>query len=582
MKTIISKIFIGVALVAGFGSCADFFEPESDHVVFADQDHLGNATDTLYSVAGILNKLQAIGDRTILLGEARGDLMDVTDATSADLRQLALFEVDDDNMYNVPRDYYAVINNCNYFIAKADTAMKNNRNEYLFRGEFALVKAIRAWTYLQLVTTYGRVPFVTEPILTKADAEKDYPMYGIQEVCSYFLDQDGLKEMADYEYLVYGKIREVHARLLMMPMYLVLGDLNLWAGRYMDAATCYYNYISKRNGKNSSYPVGTSRVYWMSNSWISAYGNRTAGFRNEELTQNNEVITMIAGDSIPSEGYYSQLRNIFNTSSDNDYAASLVPSQSLKDLSAAQVYCYNESDSTVTYAPTNLPKNCSGDLRLVEVWTSDDSEVNPVTGQRYDYQYIAKYSSRHIHIYRRQMVYLRMAEALNRAGYPHFAFAFLKTGVNNKILNDSIIPHYTADSLKLAQFDFPNTRYILADERNVRADANTLAIHSRGSGYSIANSFYQMPYNPALTDSLEQIAWQQEEVENLLMDENALELAFEGTRYYDLLRVALRRNDPAYLADRIYARSKNGTSGITTNLRDQKNWFLNWKGQIGY
>ena len=40
-----------------FTSCEDFFEQESDHVIFADKDHLGNAVDTIYSVMGIMDKI---------------------------------------------------------------------------------------------------------------------------------------------------------------------------------------------------------------------------------------------------------------------------------------------------------------------------------------------------------------------------------------------------------------------------------------------------------------------------------------------------------------------------------------------
>ena len=103
-------------------SCSDFFEQESDQIIYTDKDHLNSASDTIYSVTGILNKLQALADRTVLLGEVRGDLTTITNVASSDLRDVALFQIGDDNMYNVPRDYYAVINNCNYFIAHADTA----------------------------------------------------------------------------------------------------------------------------------------------------------------------------------------------------------------------------------------------------------------------------------------------------------------------------------------------------------------------------------------------------------------------------------------------------------------------------
>ena len=148
---------IAAALVSltALTACSDFFNQESEHVIFTDNEHLNNATDTIYSVTGILTKLQALADRTVLLGEARGDLVDITNVTNSDLRDVALFDVKDDNRYNQPKDYYAVINNCNYFIAHADTALKNNRNEYIFMKEYAAVKAFRAWTYLQLVLNYG-------------------------------------------------------------------------------------------------------------------------------------------------------------------------------------------------------------------------------------------------------------------------------------------------------------------------------------------------------------------------------------------------------------------------------------------
>ena len=147
-------------------SCGDMIYDESDQVTYADKEHLTSDADTLWSVAGIINKMQVIADRTILLGEMRGDLVDITSNSSADLRELAFFNISRGNRYNVVRDYYAIINNCNYYIAKADTALRNNRNERVFMKEYAAVKAFRAWTYLQLVINYGHVPFITEPILT--------------------------------------------------------------------------------------------------------------------------------------------------------------------------------------------------------------------------------------------------------------------------------------------------------------------------------------------------------------------------------------------------------------------------------
>lgn len=591
------RIFIIAGIISAlsiFSSCSDFFDQDSTYIVDAEKDRLNVSSDTIYSLTGILNKVQAIADRTILLGEARGDLMTVTDATAADLRAVANFTVDDNNMYNSPIDYYAIINNCNYFIAKADTALKNNRNQYIFKAEYAAIKAIRAWTYLQLVTTYGKVPFVTTPILTKEESEKTYPMYDIKQVCEYFINNDQLQDLVDEETPTYNDIKGLPSKNFYFPIRLILGDLNLWAQNYFEAAKYYHDYLNNRNGKNTIYPISNSAISWIDTEWNTRVNSWSAGFdeRTEKSTaRDNELITLIPMDSIPSEGNYSQLRNIFNSRTENNYNVSLVPSKSLINLSESQKYCYTDFLGDVLYAPSTLENHRSGDLRLSTCWSSKDNYVNPTTGATYTYQDISKYSTRNIHVYRRTLVYLRLAEALNRAGYPRYAFQILSSGVNTEVLTDSIIPHYTADSLKIMEnFNFAGTRlssttggYVVNTSIYTNRNVNTIGIHSRGSGFTPANEYYQMPYNPEITDSLQQIAWQQEQVENMIIDEGALEFAFEGYRYYDLLRVALRRNDPNYLVNKLGARNGSGVpSGIAADLTDKRNWFLRWNNQIGY
>ena len=566
----ISLVFSICSLVFSASACSDFIYDDSDQVTYADKSILTDDADTLWAVAGIMNKMQVIADRTVLLGEVRGDLVTLTNDAAADLRQLADFSTDGDNKYNQPRDYYAIINNCNYYLANADTTLRNSRNERVFIKEYAAVKAFRAWTYLQLALNYGRVPLITAPILSLEEAE-NYAgtRVDLGEICRYFIAD--LAPFANTETPGYGSIRNTDSKLFYYPINVLLGDLYLWSGQYREAAQCYYRYISTRNGSNSAYPLTTNAVRFMQNDsrWMSTRDQWRYMFDSETSAANSELITMIPGDSIPSEGNYSQLRDLFNTNENNDYRSSIVPSQAIINLSAAQKYCHYTNGGEYIAAPEGLDGYRSGDLRLQSVYTNLENVGGNIifNGKRVtNYSVFQKYQTRNVHILRRAMVYLRLAEALNRAGFPRFAFQVLKTGVNNSVIDSEVLPYYPADSAFIASFNFPNTAYVLETTAGL-ASENTMGIHSRGSGYSAANPYYTFVEDSSLDAQMEY-------VEDLIIDEEALECAFEGQRFYDLMRVALRRNNPAYLAGRVARRSGVFSPALQATLMDTNNWYL--------
>ena len=575
-------------------SCQDFFDTDSTHIVNVEDAQLLDASDTIYSMIGVLNKMQAIADRTVLLGEVRGDLMNINANTSSDLRDVALFQVGDSNKYNSPRDYYAIINMCNLYISKADTTLEDSHGKSLFLNEYAAIKAIRAWTYLQLVTTYGSVPFVPEPILTKEEGERDYPRKDIQGICDYFLNEDGLQQLAamdEVTYPWYGDIKGTPSQLFYIPLYVILGDLNLWAGNYLDAAKCYYSYLDTRNKSTSEgYPLTSNIVQWKSST--AASDNWSNMLVTESTAKYAEVISVIPMDSIESEGYYSELRGLTNSSYSDDYEVSLVPSDYLKALSRSQTNVRYDETSEKYNTVAASTDEYQGDLRLPVEYTLTTGAYTDNSGKKIDGQRIGKFrtSFGNIHIYRRGLVYLRLAEALNRAGYPRFAYAILATGVDNSFIKKNITPYYRNDSTMLvSNFAFPDTRYSVMKPDSVytvsQMNHGMVGIHERGCGWTgWVSGAYDMPYNSNITDSLQQIAWQQEQVEDMIVDEEALECAFEGYRYYDLLRVALRRfaDDPSYLSKKIQNRNNGLATGIKADLTDKNNWFIKWKGQIGY
>lgn len=609
MITKISKIFcagvIGCGMAATLTSCEDFFNQESDDVLYAEEEHLNNHVDTIYSVTGILAKLQTLADRTILFGELRGDLVDLTSIANKDLHEIAEFNVTDDNEYNQPSDYYAVINNCNYFIAHADTALRSNRNQDIFMKEFCAVKAIRAWTYLQLGLVYGKVPFFTEPLLSKEaaeDAEKTTKT--LEEICDFFIqDLTGLPIRYNTEFPGYRDIRNVESKLLFFPLSIVRGDLWLWKASfsgnksdYLQAAREYYDYINQRNGENSAYTT-TSTEYCMwepgATEWRRPEG---ALFPiSESITPQAELITLIAGDSIPAEGHYSELRNLFTSREDNDYKVSITPSARLFEISESQPNCVLANDGySMYYAPKGLAEYRTGDLRLQDYYTKDWS-IDDVTGQRIETQYIYKYSSqRNVHIYRRTMVYLRMAEALNMAGYPRMAFEILSQGLSNRVINNEVRPYYPTanDSITLNYFDFNDTRYQVCDEMDFIRDGlyadddhNMMGIHARGCGWTPMDTTYVLPNDTIEIDDAKRaqlIKEQQVVVDDMILTESALEFALEGTRYYDVMRYALRQSNPGATMSKIIGARKGKDNPTTFDLSNKQNWFIKWKDKVGY
>ena len=147
-------------------------EVDTTTVMFEEDHRFSQAGDTVFSMLGIISLAQEVAERNVILGEVRGDLVAlnplVTDET---LSGLADFEDLTDTTYNRYRDYYAIINNCNFYLSRADSAMER-RGERVFMKEYAAVSAYRAWAYLCLARLYGTVPFYTEPLLSYSDVER--------------------------------------------------------------------------------------------------------------------------------------------------------------------------------------------------------------------------------------------------------------------------------------------------------------------------------------------------------------------------------------------------------------------------
>jgi tetratricopeptide (TPR) repeat protein len=155
--------------------------------------------------------------------------------------------------------------------------------------------------------------------------------------------------------------------------------------------------------------------------------------------------------------------------------------------------------------------------------------------------YISKYSldqsvlySADIIVYRSADIHLLYAEALNRMGEPDLALIVLNNG--------------------MAELS-PRPEGYARWGRNMGV---------RGRAYLKAQTVPAGVADPMLY------------IEDLIIRERALELAFEGKRWFDLMRIARRRNDASYLADKVAAKYSDPAiaESVRSWLSIESNWFL--------
>jgi hypothetical protein len=584
---IMKKNFIyglSVAMVCFVGSsCSKFLDVEPEEVLVKEQMYR-NVYDADAAVIGVYGKLLSLAEQHVLWNELRADLLTVTNRANPYLQEINTNDVDAisaDNPYVNPRKFYEVILNCNDVLANFQMMRAENKftpEEYNQR--YSDIMAVRSWVYLQLGIHFGRIPYITDPLEdTDAVLDRDkYPLLEFEQLLTKLIaDMEAIPYKQLYsstESLMYAVDGYVMERFFINKQAL-LGDLHLWNNDYQKAAE-YYKLVMTTydNLGNDGFRYDRYKIKWaevQSNDDIAVgylryreqdvrtlINSKTQGWRSmfsrtQDVLWNTEWVW-----SLPFSSNFSPQNPFISLFAANGGDHLLKPSLESFDLWNSQT----QRNGVPYDARRDLSVSMSGQEGVVTKYTDEFSDIEtmlPIDKFQRDGKW---------HLYRAAKLHLRFAEAANRDGHHKLAVGLLNNGVG-RIYDD---PNQT-DKTDIQQTHLPFPYDF--DARNGNNPHYRATWHRndglRGRAYV---TFREL--NP--TDSLTQI-------ENYLIEEAALEMAFEGSRWEDLLRVAMRRNDPSFLANKIYEKlSKEGNpqaDAVRSKLMNRENWYLPFKWDVG-
>ena len=652
-----------------FTSCSDMLESDSSRQLF--DPALDQKTDSVFYAYGVMQAMQQLADQYYFQNELRGDLVKPTNKASLHLRDLASFTADATNKYDSVYLYYKVINNCNYYLAHRDTTLATGARNVVC-NEYAAIASFRAWTYLQLARQYGSAPYITEPVTTIAQINANTSMTSYEGILQ---GEAQLLEILKNRYsdeqiavptfnqssrsvgmLNWGNEEKfIRPSKCFIPLNVVLGDIYLELGEYEKAATCYYQYLRFEGLQDPSNisinftdnlspnfsrysPIFKDFIEWP----VDYELTKNASLYNQmPIWENSFLHAAAPGDvisyipmavnytmgqttDIPAAygyNYYGMdrnstvmvddpMENVFNCPKTQDIQ--IVPSQAYADSARhAQYYFYTEQ---VKVAPFNwiVRNEPLGDARASLICQGEGSDSVFV--------YTYKPSTAYVLLYRNATVWLHLAEAINRMGYPDAAFAVLKNGLHSELPNyryqevylkdqqgnDSIDEsgnkvldmtqahvddkyYLTPESYELLTTKLPFLAQANSDIFRNGANKSFVGIHFHGAG-AVEDLYSTYRYSTVVKAKIADISkkfglnlsnYTKDDyinaMEDLLCDEYAMEFAFEGTRFSDLRRLAIHKNQSGIygggFGDKWLSRKlENNAPGITT-----QNCYLPYK-----
>ncbi len=518
-------------MALGLGSCSDFLEIEPLNDIVLDK-FWNEENDVENIVAGCYSGMQnrILIERMIVWGELRSDhLIGGTGVQdNINIQNILKENITANNVYTSWGEFYDIINRCNTVLHYSPLVAERDPNytETELMATRAEVSAIRDLCYFYLIRTFRDVPYSTQPFLdelqqmampaTKFDAVLDSLITDLENVKSYAVKTYPVSK-TNYQC---GRITQDAIHAMLAEMYLWKKDYAnsvKYADMVIDAKTQrFQNEIDNAGGNSSSYKMfeGYPLIY-DSYTTGNLYGNAYGTIFGSGASRESILELIFADDNtrLANHGLsflYGNQKTMPGIVKPADFITT--------DVSDASYKVYRDKYDTRYYE--NLYKMSASQYGVAKyvckngMVTVSSTEISAMS--QYP-SYPEEYCHANWILYRLTDVMLLKAEALVQ----------MVEGDAKSEVNDSLL----------------------------RAAYDIVSVINKRS--NCATTYTPITYANYSTKS---------QMENLVLEERARELMFEGKRWYDLVRRSLRDGNTSYLVQQVTRKGSDNASVVQAKL----------------
>lgn len=532
IRNIIKVGSLSLALLAG--GCENFFEVQPGDMLL-EKDSYSNLNEVYSNFLGINTTLQKAAEQYVIMAELLGDNMQPTENAPTEFWDAWRYKATNGNSTVDPTPFYNVVVQSNDFlrhIVKFNKEYPEVIPEAAYKGMISSAMANRAWAYLTVGKFYGEALYYDLALSSDIDLSKQKMMKfdDLVNELIYFLNTGvaGVNGFNEINWTTILNNSDYSWNRMSISSDAVISELYMWAGNYVEATKHLaltlngLGIIKKEGGSSNKFSLNET---YAKGKWETIFSGTFSAITDEAFT------------AVPYDFSKEQTNNL-------QYWFSNL---------GGNVYYFRPTDSLVAkYENTVRVDKGKGDIYRGKNVTY--AEVNKqLVINRYS---LGKSTYSHdatIYIYRAAELHLMLAEALNAMG---------DLAASDSLLNVGLVTSWDGSKL-LPPFDIPT---FTANQNCLK---NCLGIRGRAG---VAPNYLRNFVEENATLERKQAV-----LDSLIAEESALEQAFEGKRWFTLMRMARNSNRPAMLANQIVKKFPEGErESYRTFLMNPDNWFIKY------